>query len=130
MIERIASETTAKSLLELFNFLMPEIGLLLLITAGGLLYLAAFVLFSWFEKKKKPKQQSQSHGLQLKIISFFLILFGFFIHLNFESNLNTENVLVEIDDLLYSTQQILKTKKEFCFFENSSELDFLKNVSS
>ena len=62
-------------------------------------------------------------------MSFFFGLFLFYIEQFFSNNLSTENVIVPTEDLLYSKEQLLKTKKEFCFLEKSGELDYLKMVS-
>lgn len=102
---------------------MPATGLLFLLVAGCLLYSVSTYLFS---SLKKPKKLSSKRTLQLKIVRFFFILFLFITFLLFAAGLNTENVVVPTEDLLYSKEQILKTEKEFCFAE--SEMNFLKNV--
>lgn len=127
MIKKVTNEKVVESLSSLFHFLVPSTGFLTLVLVGGLLYWAVSSLFSRF--KKSAGLLPSRRKLQRKIVAFFLLLFLFFMGKFFEGNLNTSNVVVRTDDLLYSKEQILKTKKEFCFPEKSSEVNFFKNVS-
>ena len=68
-------------------------------------------------------------AFHVKRLLFFDLLFLFYIRQFFGGNLNTENVMVRTDELLYSKDQILNTKKEFCSVEDSVENDIIKNVS-
>ena len=115
-----------QSLTSLFHFLMPSFSFLALMSTGCLLYWLTLALLSRFKRSTSP---SSRRKLQLKILAFFSLLFLFFVGQFFVSNLNTRKVVVSTDQLLYSKDQILKTQKEFCFFEIGAEFDFLKNLS-
>ena len=127
LIKRLANQQVDRSLWSLFHFLMPSTGLLTLILAACLLYLASSALFLHL---KRLKSLRESGRVSIKLVSLFYFLFLFFIRYLFEGNLNTSNVLVRTDELIYSKEQILNTQKEFCFLEKSKEVDFLKDVSS
>ena len=123
VIDKKLSSQNEQSLIGLFNFLMPSLSFLLLFFAGVLLYFACSLVFSYFKKFKKQ-------SLQFKILSFAYLLFLFFICQFFNGNLNTSKIIVDDSDLLYSKQQILETKKEFCFIEKSNaEVDYFAKVS-
>lgn len=115
------------SLSSLFHFLIPSTEYLTFALSGCLIYWIVSRLFFWF--KRPADQRPPSSNLQTKIVSFFFGLFLFYILQFFGNSLNTQNVMVPTDDLLYSREQILKTRKEFCFGEKSTEVNFLKNVS-
>ena len=111
-----------------FRFLvLPSPGFLIFTLAGCLVYWTVSALFSRFQPSTRSLPSSRSLQTQ---ISLFFVLFHFFIYQLYCNSLSTENLIVRTDDLLYSREQILKTEKEFCFFEisSSSELDFLKNI--
>ena len=131
LIERLTRQNVDKSLSSLFYFFVPSTSFLAIIAAGILLYLVASVLFSRFGKPSTPSRLSLPTGkkLQLKIVSFFYMLFMFFNGQFFGGNLNTENIVVRTDDFLYSKDQILETQKEFCGLEEGAETDIYKNVS-
>ena len=126
LIKKKVNHRVEQSLSSLYHFLVPSTGLLALIAAGGLLYLLFAALFSLAKRPLRPSRKR----LQLKIVSFFYLIFLFFIQIFFESNLNTSNIVVRTDDLLYSLEQVLQTQREFCFLEKSREAQFLQNVSS
>lgn len=116
-----------KGLWNLYQFLMPSTSFVALFLAGCLLYLVATYLLSpsSFSLFKKPTRSSR---LKLKLVFVFFLFFLLLMHQFFESNLNTENVIVETNEILYSEEKILRTKKEFCFMEKGEEMDYLKNV--
>ena len=128
IIERPDNQKTDQNLWTLFHFLVPSASFLALVAAGCLLYWLSSALLSRI--KKTSPLQSFRKKTQLKILAFFYVLFLFFIWQFFSGNLNTDNVVVSTDDLLYSEEQILRTQKEFCFFEKGPEENFLKNVRS
>ena len=113
-IDKNIDDQNEKSLMNIFEFLIPSLSFVLLFFAGFLFYFASSFVFSYFKKLKKQ-------SLQFKILSFAYLLFLFFMSEFFNGNLNTSNIIVSTDDLLYSTQQVLATRKEFCFLEKSSE---------
>lgn len=116
-------EKPDQSLWTLFQFLVPSTGLLTLALVGCLLYWVISSLLGRFQKSSPRK------NLQTQIVAFF-VLFLFHIKEFFVNNLNTSNVIVRTDELLYSREQILKTKKEFCFWEKGgNEEEFIKKVS-
>lgn len=124
IVEREADQTTA-NLSGSFHFWMPSNDLLLLMVAGHSLYLVASFLLRWSIKRSGTPSRSN-----LKILSFVYLLFAFFTEEFFGNCLNTEQVTVNTDDLLFSKNQILNTNKEFCFFEKGVEFDFMKKVNS
>ena len=111
LIDRLAIESVKKSFSALFHFLMPSTGFLTLLMAAFLLNWIFSALF-WRLKKGRPPKRNR----QIKILLFFKLLFLFFLRLLFSGNLNTENLVVQTDDLLYSKEQIIKTEKEWVFF--------------
>ena len=127
LIKSVKDQKVVESLSSLFHFLVPSTQFLTLTLVGCLLYWALSSMFS--RLKKSARLLPSRRKLQRKIVSFFFLLFWFFIQQFFEGNLNTSNVVVQTDELLYSKEQILKTNKEFCFWEEGGEMDLLKNVS-
>lgn len=122
MIEKVTNQNVVQGLSSLFNFIIPSNEFL----AFGLIGCLLCWLFSWlFSRLRKSSRRT----LQVAIMSFFFGLFLFYIEQFFSNNLSTENVIVPTEDLLYSKEKLLKTKKEFCFLEKSGELDYLKMVS-
>ena len=113
------------SIQQLFEFLVPSVGFLALALAGCLIYWVVSRLFVHF---KKSSILTFRRNLQTKIFLLFFVVFLFHIKQFYEISLNTSSVLVRTDDLLYSKKHILRTKKEFCFLEKGSEVDFLRNV--
>ena len=121
-IEKATNQSAVESLWSLFHFLVPSARFLTLALVGCLLYWLFSWLFTRFQKSARRK-------LPMKIASFFFVVFLFFLEELFYSTLSTESVLVKTDDLLSSKEQLLGTKKEFCFWERGTETDFFKNVS-
>lgn len=115
------------SIKKLFDFLVPSVEFLTLALAGYLLYWLVSWLFSRFEKWANLLPSGRT--LQMKIFSFLFVLFSFYTQEIYGNLLSTESVVVRTDDLLYTKEQILKTNKEFCFWESGSEMDILVNVS-
>ena len=128
LIKKVTKQKAVQNLSSLFHFLMPSTGFLTLVLVGCLLYWAFSWLLTRFQKSARSLASRRKR--QTKIVSFFFLLFLSFMGQFFGGNLNTSNVVVRTDDLLYSKGQILKTKKEFCFLEKSSEMDFVKNVGA
>ena len=124
-IEKEPRQEVDKNFAGLVDFLMPPPGLIALLAAGGLLYWLSLALFLHLKKPSLPSRRRW-----IIIVSFFYVLFLFFVGQFFSGNLNTENIVVQTDDLIYSKEQILQTQKTFCFFEKSNEIDFFKDVSS
>ena len=125
LIDRFANQVVKKSLSSLYHFLVPSTAFLALMTVGCLLYWLSSELFLRLEKSSRPSGKR----LRLKTLSFFYLLFLFYIQQFFGANLNTMSVVVSTLELLYSNDQILRTQKEFCALEQGAELDFYKNVS-
>ena len=118
------------SLSSLFSFLVPSAEILAVLLAGCLICWIVSWLFARF--KRQTRSLPSRRNLQTGIVSFFFVLFLFYIEQFYCNSLSTENVIVPTSNLLYSKEQILKTEKEFCFMEggSSSELDTLRTVSS
>lgn len=137
------------NLSNLFDFLAPSLTFLILLAAGPLLYCVSLFLLSGHKKSSSLRSSRIRRNLQFKILSLFHLLFLFFNRKLFEGrlaigepnkfnqrffcssgNLNTSNVCVQTDQLLFSKEQLLKTQKEFCFFDRNHENHEMKNVSS
>lgn len=117
-----------KSLRNLFNFLVPSVQFLTFALIGCLLFWIVSWLFSRF--KRQERSMPARRNLPKKIVSFFFVVFLFYVLQFYANTLNTESIVVNTEDLLFSKDQILKTNKEFCFWENSAtEINFFKNVS-
>ena len=128
LIKKVTDQKVVEeSLSSLFHFLAPSTEFLALALVGYLLYWIVSWLFSWF--RKPVNQLPSGRNLQTKILAFFLMLYLFCIKEIYSNLLNTNNVIVQTDDLLYSKEQILETRKEFCFWEKGSETTFMENVS-
>lgn len=122
-VEREADQAIIDlSLSSSFHFWMPSTDLLLLMVAGHLLYLVSSFLI------RKSIKRSLSSG-NLKILSFFYLIFTFFMNEFLADSISTDHLIVRTDNILYSREQILSTNKEFCSFENGVEFDFVKRVS-
>ena len=107
LIERLTSQKAERSLSVLYHFLVPSTAYLALMVTGLLLFRLASALFrNW-----KPRQPSR-RKVRLRLLSFLYLFFVFFMSHFFGGNLNTQNVVVRTDGLLYSKEQILKTNKE------------------
>lgn len=124
LLKKSNDQQVERSLASLFDFLIPSVEFLALLVAGRLFYWASLATTLYLERPGSARRR-----LQLKIVSFCCFLFVCFMRELFADNLSTENVVVETDELLFSKEKLLNTKKEFCFPEKSSELDLLKNVS-
>lgn len=118
-IERAQANQDA-TLMKMLDFLVPSAHFLLLCLAGMGLWGLARWSFAYFKRV--------GSNLRIKILSFFALLFLWWIGEFFNGNLNTTNVLSDTSDLLYSKEQLIQTKREFCFLEQSSELDVFKKV--
>ena len=128
LIKKVTDQKVVESLWTLFHFLVPSVSFLTLVLVGCLLYWLVLLLFSRF--KISTGQQPSRKNLQTKITAFFFLCFFFFMGQLFEACLNTSSIVVRTDQLLYSKKQILETRKEFCFWEKGSEMDFLEKVRS
>ena len=115
LIERLANQQMEKSLSSFFHFLVPSTAFLALLATSCLLkwLLPALICLA---KKSRPSRKKLQLKI-LKILWLFYFLFSFFIQQFFCGNLNTENVVVRTDDLLYSKEQVLRTNKELCVFK-------------
>lgn len=128
LIDKRADKTPeVESLSSLLEFLVPPTWFLRLTLIGCLLCWLISLLFSG--SKKFGRLQCR-RKLQMKIIASCVVIYLFFIQQFVTGNLNTESVIVETDQLLYSKKQVLETKREFCFAEKGAEEDFWKEVSS
>ena len=125
----VESLSTIKAIQQLLDFLMPSTSFLMLTLAVCLVYWVVTTLFTHFKKSLERSAPYESL-LPARIVPFFFTCFIFFIHQFFEASLNTDNVVVSTENLLYSKEQVLKTNKEFCFWETGSEEEFFKSVSS
>lgn len=127
LIKKKATDQQVKpSLSALLHFLAPSgwTGFLALLVVGHLVYWGSLAMTFYFKNPGTTRWRSQ-----LKTVSFCCFVLVCFMQEFFCGNLSTENVVVNTDQLLYSKEQVLNTKKEFCFPEKSSEIDLLKNVS-
>ena len=124
--QQVIDQNLVESLLSLFHFLIPSASFLTFALVGCLVYWTVSWLFSKIQKSSLPSRRN----LQMKIVSFFFMLFIFYIEQFTSNSLSTENLIVRTDSLLYSRQQILETKREFCFWEKGSgEMDLYKKVT-
>lgn len=125
LIQKTTTQKVVQSWSSLFQFLVPSTGFMMLALAGFLLYWTFPALLYRFKKfARLPPRMN----LQTKIVSLFFLLFLFIMGQLFQSSLNTSNVVVRTDQLLYSKDQLLKTEKEFCFVEKGGEVEYLKNA--
>lgn len=123
-IERTTNQRTVQSLSSLLCFLVPSAEFLTFTLVGCLFYWVVSSLLGRFRKSSRsPKRNVQN------IVAFFFVWFLFFTSQLFSGSLNTSNMQVRTDNLLYSTEQILTTKKEFCSWEKSTEEDLFRKVS-
>ena len=118
-MQSISEEKLTQGFSSLVNLVVPPLQFLMAALAGLLLYLLALYLFSlclrrWLNKLKGP-------SLQSKILGFFFLLFCFFIKELYNDNLNTENISVDVSDLLYSEEQLLNTHRQPCFMDEVSQ---------
>ena len=126
--EKLKNENE-KNLISLINFLIPSIEFISLLLACMLIY---FVTKSFFSSATKLTNQkaNKKQNFKIKTLSFFYLLFLFFIQNFFTNNINTGNVIVDTSDLLYSKNKLLDTKKEICFPEKNTEYqDYFVKVS-
>lgn len=119
IVESLSGVNPIKQLKQLIDFLLPSTSFLMLALAGCLLYWLASTLSARF--KKSASLLPSGRNLQKMILSFFFALFLFLIHQFFEGSLNTDNVVISTVNLLYSKDQIRKTKKEFCSWTSNSK---------
>lgn len=110
----------------MFEFLAPPLNFLFIVMVGFLIYRVLLLLFL---RSKRSSGGPFQQTWQIKMLTLANLLFLFFNRKLFEGNLNTSNVLVKTDELLYSEEQVLNTQKEFCFVDESSRVNYLKNVS-
>ena len=125
-----------KSLINFLVFLIPSIEFSAILLAGTFVNFLFLFLFSSFKASRIVEEISASRkpafrnrNFKIKTLSFFYLLFLFFIRNFFNNNINTSNVIVDTSDLLYSKGKILETNKELCFLEKSVEMDYFLNVS-
>ena len=123
LIEKKLSSQTEKSLMGLLNFLLPSLGYLGLLFASLLLYFVALFLLSSF-KLAKLRRLRRRQNFKFKILSFFFVAGMFLTSLFFSCNLNTMKILVDVSDILYSKEKLLETKREICYPELNSELNY------
>lgn len=108
-----------QSLMNLLHFLLPSTELALIVLAGLLLCSAIWLAI---------KHLRRWH-MQVSILILLYLWFTWMIDVLYNSSLNTASLSVDISDILYSKQQILRTQKESCFLEsNSVEVDYYKSV--
>ena len=112
------------SWMDLAHFLIPSVGLIWTVLGGLLLYSITWLLI------KRFRRSATLGTRQVSILVVFYLLFAWMIAVLFSNSLNTASLIVDISDLLYNNDQILRTKKESCFMEASSEMDYYVNVSS
>lgn len=107
----IADKTTyhqkSKSLMDLIEFLIPSFGFVLLTLACLFFYFLFLILSRLANEPRTAKKQ--------KILSFFLMIFLFFIATLFNCNLNTSNIVVDVSDLLFSLEKVLTTDRKSSF---------------
>lgn len=123
LIKKTTNQKVVKNLSSFLDFLMPSIEFLTLTLVGCLLYYAVSWLFSRKSAGLRPSIRS------LQIISFSFTLFMFCIEQLFSASLNTEHVVIRTDNMLYSKEQLVETKREFCFWERGAEEEFFEKVS-
>ena len=113
------------SWMDLAHFLMPSVEFIWIVLGGLLLYSTTWMLI----KRLRRCRSALLGPRQVSILVVFYLLFAWIITVLFNSSLNTASLIVDTSDLLYNNDQILRTKKESCFVEASSELDYFKEVS-
>lgn len=108
----------------LVDLVIPPLQILAAVLAGLLMHLTCVHLFSLGIKKLLKKQK----GLPTKILAFFFLLFWFFFDQFYNGNLSTENITVDVSELLYSEEQLIRTEMEPCFFDRDGELEMFKGA--
>lgn len=133
----------------LLDLVVPPLEFLVVALGGLLIHLVCLGLFAL--GLRKWRQRPTGKHLQIKILGFFFFLFWFFIDqfyngkfdciqcnafreilveevlilssaIYFIGNLSTENITVDVSDLLLSEEQILRTKREPCFLDKVRSL--------
>ena len=83
-----------------------------MILAGKNVSFFDFCLLKLVTELKVFKKFSKEINLQVKILAFGFTLFWFFMDQFYNGNMSTENITVDVSDLLYSEQQLINTKRE------------------
>lgn len=121
--EKKLSDQDEKSLMSLLNFLVPSLGYLGLLFASLLLYIVALFVLSSF-KLSNLQRWRRINNFKSKILWLSFVVCLFLMSLFFSCNLNTMKIVVDVSDILYSKKQLLETKREICFPELNSELNY------
>ena len=122
----IYEQRSTQGFSSLVDLLVPPLEFLVATSAGILAHLLCLYLFALALEKLFGK--SRKTYLQIKILSFFFLLFWFLIEQFYNGNLSTERITVDVSDLLHSEKQLLNTRKESCFFDKDGELNLFKNA--
>lgn len=116
------------------SFLAPPSDLICLIMIGLLLYFVfRFLLSSTFKLTMSklnifgPEKSELPPKRQFPIIVLSFTMLLFLIKTFYSNNLNTDNVIVDASDLLFSDEQIAQTDKELCV-EQSGEESYMQSA--
>lgn len=123
IIEKKLSTQEEQSLMNLLNFLIPSLGFVGLLLASLLLYFASLLLLSSF-KLTKLRRLKRRTNFKTRIQWLSFVAFLFLMSLFFSANLNTMKIVVDVSDVLYSKEKLLETKRELCYPELNSELNY------
>ena len=119
---------------ELFNVLAPSLGFLISFLAAQLLYflsvsLIALVARKYFlfenrgKVKTKPLANSWFRSSKAyKLLHLSYVLMTFLVMTLISSNLSTDQVIVDVSDLMYSEETIRNTKRTACYLGENSRL--------
>jgi hypothetical protein len=104
---------------KLFDFFAPSLSFFISFLFSNLLLLTFAFLFWLFLKKYIYKGNLSPmlcrEQIAFKILSFFYIVFLFLIELLILCNNNTQQIVVDVTDLIYSRETLMATKREACF---------------
>ena len=129
IIETKMNERNFKNLTSFLSFFVPSFSYALLVSTGILIHYLIFLKFFSYIKRLPHSTAAKKQNLQIKIITFSFLIFAFLTGMFFSNSLNALKIIVDTRDLLSCKEKVLQTKKEVCFFEKSSELDFFSQVS-
>ena len=126
IIQKISEkERSIRGLARLIEFLVPPLEFLVATLAGILTHLLCLGLFA-FCLPKLFGGSSKGVRLQIKILSFCFLLFFFFINQFYQGDLSTDQITVDVSELLHSEEQLLRTDKEPCFLDRQAFLSMIK----